>query len=581
MKNLRNSLLAEAWRLALSLNGSEDKDLLEIRRSRLRELRQELKAFAHPIRRDRLSPQSIPLTVRQSFVKAAILLTRYHQVGGSQWRGTLQSPTLSQYCPDPIPSFLRSPDVIPTLCNQFELPVEFEAELQQILQSVDQRIEQQRRIMKGVWGESPETAAPQPPNSGGLPDQSPPELGDLGGGSPGSIYPNSSTLLSLFHSLFGSIPIPPQALDCIYTDMQVYFCLDMSMLDSNADLQDFLATLGKFSFAQFQRFPIFGACDPKNIDPEWGDRLSQQVALPKSQVLDTLSRSVAIIPTAKAEEFLLHDIWGHHWQGLLTSFEADYSILANCSEPLRAGETAYTADGPLSCGELFEVVEGEVRLDEGRSRLFFQAEVRQRLGLLFTHLLGELLADVAEFKFIWDHPQSADQLLSSSIFKSEPTKLDLSLADLDFLFLRVLQPLLEMKLSVTAETGLEMDLWERWAEDRVTQSLALRVELKGAIARLYQIFLEEYEAAYLPQITDNFFTQIVSNLLDLQNAISDLYTDITAYSSLPFQDLLILFVGNAVSGDSYAEFWSVDEAGLGSAIAEYFLPCWYLLSDEG
>jgi hypothetical protein len=575
MKNLRNSLLAEAWRLIRAVNGLKDEELLKIHRSRLQELQQELKAFAHPIRRDRLSPQSIPLTIRQSFVKAAILLTRYHQVGGSQWRGTLRSPTLSQYRPDPIPPFLRSSDVIPMLCKKFELPVEFEAELQQVLQSVDQRIEQQQRIMEGVWGERHETAAPHPPNSGGLPDQSPPELGDLGGGSPGVIHPNSSTILSQFHSLFGHIPIPPQALDCIYTDLQIYFCLDLSMLESNAALQDFLTTLGKFSFAQFQRFPIFGACDPKGIDPDWCDRLSQQVALPKSQVLNTLSRSVAIIPTAKAEAFLLHDIWGHHWQGLLTSFEADYGILANCGEPLRAGETAYTADGPLSCGELFAVEGGEVRLDEGRSRLFFQAEVRQRLGLLFTHLLGELLADVAEFKFIWDHPESADQLLSSSIFKSEPTKLDLSLADLDFLFLRVLQPLLEMKLSVTEETGLEMDLWERWAQDGVTQSLALRVELTGAIARLYQVFLEEYEAAYLPEITDNIFTQIVGNLLDLQNAMSDLYTDITAHSPLPFQDLLTLFVGNAVSGDSYAEFWDVDEA-----IAEYFLPCWYLLAGE-
>jgi hypothetical protein len=540
MENLRNELLAEAWQLTRSLNGLEDEDLLRIRRSRLRELQQELKAFAHPIQRDRLSPQSIPLNVRQSFVRAAILLTRYHQVGGSQWRGTLRSPTLSQYRPDAIPAFLRSADAIPMLCTAFELSTEFQAELKAMLQSVDRRIEQQRRIIAAVqWNE----------------DQ-----------------PEPSLILSHFHSLFGDIPIPLEAIGCIYTDMQIYFCLDMSMLEANVSVQGFLASLEQFSFDQFQRFPIFGACDPKNVDSEWCDRLSQAVALPKSQVFQTLSRSVAIIPTAKAEAFLLHDIWGHHWQELLTSFGADYRILANCSEPLRAGETAYTVEGPLSCGELFEIVEGMVRLDEGRSRLFFQAEVRQRLGLLFTHLLGELLADVAEFKFIWDYPQSADQLLSSSIFKSEPTKLDLSLADVDFLFLRVLQPLLDMTLSVTADTELEMDLLERWAKAGVAQSMALRVELKVAIARLYQIFLEEYEAAYLPQITDNLFTQIIRNLLDLQHAVSDLYTDDAAHSQLPFQDLLTLFVGNAVLGDSYSEFWDVDEA-----IAAYFLPCWHLL----
>jgi hypothetical protein len=536
---LRKRLLAEAWQITRSLNGLKDEALLENRRSRLRELNQELKAFAHPIQRHRLQPQSIPLTIRQSFVKAAVLLTRYNQVGGSQWQGTLRSPTLSQYQPDPLPAVLESADAISLLCQRFELP-DFQTELQETLRSVDQRISQQQRIIAAVgWKE----------------------------------LPDPSMILARFQTLFGLIPIPLEAIDCIYTDMQIYFCLDIPKLEANPSLQGFLATLGQFSFAQFQRFPIFGACDPKNVDAAWCDRLSQSLCLSKSEILRTLSRSIAIIPTAKAEAFLLHDIWGHHWQGLLTSFEADYGILASCNEPLRAGETAYTVEGPLSCGELFEVVDGTVRLEEERSRLFFHAEVRQRLGLLFTHLLGELLADVAEFKFIWEHPQSADQLLSSSLFKSEPTKLDLSLADVDFLFLRVLRPLLDMQLSVTAETDLEMDLLDRWNHSGISQSMTLRVELKGAIARLYQIFLEEYESAYLPQITDNLFTEIISNLLDLQHAVSDLYTDIES-DSQPFQDLLTLFVGNAVSGDSYGEFWGVDEA-----IAAYFLPCWAVLAE--
>lgn len=49
-------------------------------------------------------------------------------------------------------------------------------------------------------------------------------------------------------------------------------------------------------------------------------------------------------------------------------------------------------------------------VDAERARLFFQGEVRQRLGLMFTHLIGEMVADVAEFKFIWDRPELSEQL---------------------------------------------------------------------------------------------------------------------------------------------------------------------------
>ncbi|MCU0567552.1 MAG: hypothetical protein MUF49_13260 [Oculatellaceae cyanobacterium Prado106] len=550
----RRSLLSETWQLiGLLTQSSEgvDEHLLERRKTRLRELQQELKVYAHAVQRDRLPTSEIPLSIRQAFVKATLLLTRYRQVGGSQWRGTLRSPTLSQYHPDPLPAFLSDPAAIATLCQTFDLPLSFQQDLQQSLQAIDSQIDQQKRIVQAVWQ---------------------------------GVNPEPFIILQRFRSLFGDFPVPEDAIACIYTDLQIYFCLDFSILETQTDptLQSFLKSLGEFSFERFRRFPIFGACDPNRVNREWCDRLAQTVGCSPSQVLQTLSRSVAIVPTAKAEAFLLHDIWGHHWQWLLTDFRGDYHILANCSEPLRAGETAYTSAGPLTCQELFEVQGDRVQVNEGRSRLFFQAEVRQRLGLLFTHLIGELLADVAEFKFIWDNPQSADQLLSSSLFKTEPAKLDLSLTDLDFLFVRILKPLLEIQLAIDTESPLEMELSQLWAEQGYpVQTLAWKVSLKRAIAHLHQIFLEEYEATYLPEISDHprmTFPKIVCNLLDLQYAINDLYTDrhsITAdQSQLPFQDLLMLLIGCICSGDSYADFWGVDEA-----IAHYFLPCWYLLSE--
>ncbi|WP_235108273.1 hypothetical protein [Acaryochloris sp. 'Moss Beach'] len=211
-----------------------------------------------------------------------------------------------------------------------------------------------------------------------------------------------------------------------------------------------------------------------------------------------------------------------------------------------------------------------------KAHLFFHGEVQQRLGLLFTHLIAEMIADAAEFKFVWDNPHHADQLLSSSVFKDLPTKLDLTLADIDFLFLQVLRPLVEIHLSALEETPLETDLLREWGQaGHPVHALGLKTSLKTAIAALYQIFFQEYNTTYLPTLTgeSSLFTDIVSNLLYLQNVLNELYTEPINKNAVPFQDLLLLFVGCYCSSDSYAEFWSLDDA-----LAAYYWPCWHLLN---
>ncbi|WP_421659404.1 hypothetical protein [Leptothermofonsia sp. ETS-13] len=560
---IQRQLLAEALQLSHSLlnpTGEVDVNRVESRQARLRQIREALKAFAHPICRDCLPTEAIPLAVRVAFVKAALLVTRYQHLGGNHWQGTLASPTLSRYQPDSIPAPLLSEKAVERLCQLFALPAAMEIELQDGLNRVDRHIARQKQIIQAVLAEGAEESSALP--------------------SPHKLFPY----------LFGDLPIPAAALDCVYTPMQIFFCLDYQDDQlRNSDLwqglaemqrsqvQAFLRSLKQFTFKLFQRFPVFGPCTPQTLNYEWCARLAASLELETSEVIQTLTRSVGIVPTQKAEAFLLHDIWGHHWQLALTQFESDYAILMTCDEPLRAGETAYTQAGPLTCRELFVREADQVSVDGERARLFFHAEVEQRLGLLFTHLIAEMTADVAEFKFVWDYPHSADQLLSSSLFKTDPAKLDLTLADVDFLFLKVLRPLLEVHLSVFEESVLEHDLLDEWARtgNRV-DSLELRTSLKQAIAHLYQIFLQEYNCTYLPTMSGEtgMFTEIVSNLLYLQNAINSLYTDQIAQtdSELPFQDLLIVFVGCYCSSDSFSEFWSID-----NVLASYFLPCWYWL----
>ncbi len=558
-ESLQRQLLAEA----LQLSRQPETGLAETaRQARLRELGQKLQAFAHPLQRDRLDLDEIPLPVRQTFVKAALLLGHYPQLGGRNWQGSLRSLTLSQYQPDLIPPTLLSEQGRAGLAQLFGLPAPFLDELTDLLTKVDHRIEQRQRIIQAVIAEIQSSEQP------------------------------------VFQSLFGAVPLPPQALNWVYTEMQIFFCIDYAQgclyhtdeqgnpcldlwhslsADDRNQLQQFLTELERFSYGKFDRFPVFGPCDPSRMDYAWCDRIAQKTGDTCAEVIQVLSQSISIIPSQKPEAFLVHDIWGHHWQLLLTEFAGDYNLLATCGEALRAGETAYTSEGPLTCRDLFSVVGDRVHLDQERSRLFFEGEVQQRLGLLFTHLIGEMLADAAEFKFAWDYPQQIAQLQSSSVFANTPTKLDLSLTDIDFLFLEVLRPLLEMSLSALTETPLEADLLANWAAaGQPVYSLELRTSLKQALAQMYQIFLEEYNATYLPTLTGDvgLFTKLVSNLLYLQNAINQLYTDAYAESALPWQDLLLLFIGCYCSSDSYAEFWAIDDV-----LAAYFLPCWQRLSD--
>lgn len=556
----QRQLLAEALQLSRWLTqGKLAADQVQTYQARLCQIREALKSFVHPLQRDRLSAQAIPLEIRQTFVRAVLLVTRYRQVGADRWQGSLASPTLEQYQTDPIPAQLLRSEAIARLSQIFALPPEAETELAAALAATDRRIANQTRILTAVLkflrqGEADEAR------------------------------------LSLFHNLFGPIPIPGQAIDYLYTPMQLYFCLDYRdgklnppelwqelTPQAQTEVQGFLQSLNQFSFEQFHRFPIFGPCDPRHLNLAWCEQIAAQAAVPTSEVITVLSRSVSIIATQKAEAFLLHDIWGHHWQAMLTEFESDYETLRYCGESLRAAETAYTTEGPLSCREIFEQDGLQVWVNGDRARAFFRAEAQQRLGLMFTHLIGELLADVAEFKFIWTAPRCADQLLSSSLFKSQPTKLDLSLADLDFLFLRVLRSLLEVQISVFESSDLERDLLAEWRTTGArVDSLELQTNLKQAIAHLYQIFLEEYNTGYLPTMAGEtgIFAQIASNLLHLQNAIDSLYTDgIANQSLLPFQDLLLVFIGAYCARDSYNEFWAIDDI-----LAAYFLPCWLLLA---
>lgn len=574
----QRSQIAEALTLSRFLIAearTADAELVQRRRERLRTIQQNLQACAHAINRQPLPVETIPLAVRQAFVQAALLVSRYFAVGGAGWQGTLDSPTLAKYRPDPVPADWATPAGISAMGDRFALPAEMLEEIIHHLDYVDTEIVLQRQLITTVL-ESVGVTHNQEPLS-------------------------NQPFVDLFQALFGGIQLNPDKLSVVFTPTQLYFCVDFPPLEDFRDwgnlsqpkdqsaLRELHQKLSEFTFQKFKRFPTFGPCEPADIDWHWArqicDRLNEQLdlvfPLTVEKVIHHLAKSVGVLPKKDAEMFLVHDIWGHYWQLLFSQFESDYTTLADCGEALRAQETAYTPYGPLTCRELFRFANAHVTIDTDLAVQFFHGAVRQRLGLLFTHLLGELIADIAEFKFAWTNPKAAHQLPSSSAFTDYPANLDLSLADLDFLFLRVLQPLLAIHLSPLEASPLEIELLadspiQQLPSDQIPR---LEVNLKRAIAQLHQLFLSEYGKTYLPNIEteESLFAEIVVNLLHLQNVINTLYTDsqFTQNASIPFQDLMIIFISSYCSGDSYAEFWQID-----NVLADFFVPCWHLLHQK-
>ena len=559
-------LLEEARFLSRELLNSADREpqIRARRRDRLRHLQSVLRQYAHPICHDPIPMAEIPRSVRHAFVRSALLVSRYHKLSGCGWQGTLHSPTLSQYRPDPIPDRFRDPQILSALAEAFELPARERDGLRAELADIDLRIGRQTQLVTAVFASV---------TDGGL--------------------LSAPHVLQLFQYLFGAIPIPEDALNCIHTSTQIYFCLDYQGLRLRSEplwasltpserfqIEQFLGSLQRHDLGQFEQFPIFGPCRPKHIDRQWCEAIAEKTGIAAFEVRQALRRSTSVLPTERAETFLLHDIWGHYWQWILTQFQSDYHILAACEEALRGAETAYTPQGPLSCWDLFQVSPdgSQVELDTERTQLFFHGEVRQRLGLMFTHILGETIADMAEFKFIEDNPESSERLPSSSIFKDFPTKLDLGLGDIDFLFLRVLQPLLDVRVSIFEDGQLETDLSGYWRQQRgiQTHSERFKASLKQAIVRMHQVFLEGYQQSYLPSSSNesSLFANITCNLLYLQNVVNYLCAEFEHPHAalLPFRDLMLVFIGSYCSRESYADFWDIDDV-----LAGYFLPCWHRL----
>lgn len=508
--------------------------------TRFRQIRTQLQDYTHSINYNALAIEKIPLEVRRCFVKAVMLLTRYPQLGGRQTGGTYQSSIVSSYRWDSIPHFWYETSMVSKLCQYFKLSSQYTEEITRLLTQVDREIVRQQQIIEAL-------------------------LDEFNG------VTNTEEVLKSFQSLFGNIPLPKASIACLTTKMQIAFVIDYhqhSLRDRNLwlnlstserqTISSFLKKISQFSWRQFANFPSFGYIELQNIDSKLIDRLIAKTGYSKTEIVNAIASSVTIIATDKAESFLLHDIWGHYWQYILTALKDEYYYLSTFHRELDIYTSIKTIQGSISFRQLFHLKNNAIQIKESKAKDFFDAITKKRLDCLTTHLIGEMLADINEYKWLSQNPDSQELLLSSSTFPNSPTKLDLTIKDLDFLYPPLFENLIILSLS-----SLESDLIEQFEikDDTILLSLSKAI---SHINHLFSQYTQQYKQEY---------SKLILNLLRLQNLLNKLYTK-TNTKDLPFQDLIILFVGNYCSSIK-----DRDISCLNIALANYFFPCWLLLEN--
>jgi hypothetical protein len=388
------------------------------------------------------------------------------------------------------------------------------------------------------------------------------------------LWPDSPTLREgkarLFQAIYPGAPIAADEIEVVVTSTLIFFCLPLTKqadaltteryqrlteIEQQA-VREFLQKLKKFTQERFATFPAFGFVDCESIDQALVARIVTSAGVTPAEVLEELPRLITILPLAEIDKYLIHDVWGHGWQASMLRFDDLYEQMAGYAEPL-------DLDDYPGLAQCFVAQGAAIHFDADAFRNFAITEVSRRLPIALSAVLAEMLADVAEFKFLAEHPEHAAWLPSSSRLSAYPAMLDLTLVDIPFYFGQATKAfrLLEKP---SRQTRLVEQLVARGAEFAVAEQA-----VSQAIA-----CWREIEACYFqPELTwsetdagleVNCFTRVLLNFVGLHRVLLTTYSELATQSTgtLPlksFRDLLVLAASVFFEADPQRNLWRVDE----------------------
>ncbi len=503
--------------------------------ARLRELHDRLVELSGALLEERAIDDLSDADAERMFARSVLMVVRLRAavLGESEtlYLDTFESDTLRRYEPD----FTGSEEQSRRIRGALERALDLDAsELAAVEASVDRDLEDARRKHAVVAAIRDEF---------GLHRVAP----DL-----------SSRVFRLFQELYPEAPFLEGEVELILTATVLFFCVPYRETEIDAPRWEtlgdderrrasaFLERLEKSRVSQLAHFPVFGCFRGDAVDPDLVRRIAERSSLSEIAVSEELTTLVTVLPTSEVDKFVVHDVWGHAWQSAMLQFEVMYRQMATFGKPLGLSDAATIADGRrVSFGDCLDGKDGG--FDAALFRAFVDAKIADRIPVVFSAALAEIVADVVEFKLIAARPECEELLPSSSLFRSFPAKLDLMLQDLSLYF------------------GIAVRVFDRFTEEEASgpaQEEAAR-EWR-ALARGYYAPRLEWSVHEDGSLRVNAYCRLALNVLSMHRAMLRAYEEVSREPSgtLPlagFRDLLVLGVSVFFEADRRRNLWRIDE----------------------
>jgi len=390
---------------------------------------------------------------------------------------------------------------------------------------------------------------------------------------------------AVFDQYFPGNPLFPSEIDVVVARTCLYWCLpkaeeieQRATEGETSAVTEWLAYTGRFAFQYFNHFPTFSSFDARDADTHLSALIADRLGESQTDIMFGLNGTTTIERTADIEKYLIHDTWGHMWQGDLTDLGRLYDTMESLKCPVEAGDHVVLPDGNVVTMLDLCYLTGHraIRYDIHLANRYVNAWLRRRLDALLAPIVAELTADCVEYKFRL-HREQGDLLPSSSMFAHEAAKLDFAWVDLGY-FVRSLR---RTNAAYLKDEALMESLVSRVAlllSHRYPRQYSRGQEehnLLGEIGLHLEIFFEQLESKLKRELNldetksaeespqePNAILLLFTNLLRIQATLNHLIGEVMGESEPELAelfDVLVIFIARQYESDPTQRFWDLDE----------------------
>ena len=368
-------------------------------------------------------------------------------------------------------------------------------------------------------------------------------------------------------ALYPGHPLNSDEVAVIRTSTALFVCIPFSdgALSTRDDprIRAFIEELTDYHPSFSAHFPSFGSLTSGRVPAPLLAALAAETGLTEALLQETLPTMVVVLPTDKIDQYIVHDAWGHGWQALLFRFEETYQRVAGYTALPRLDQAITRSGRALTLREVLETqIARQVRgaaLETADWDAWLEAATAERLYDALSGLNAEVLADVVEYKYLALRPEDAALMPSSSFVKELPTKLDLTLLDMNHYYRSALAGFRRFASREAAAEALVTVLCASGLPEAET------VAVVDAFARHVGAWLDGVHGAGVRcavvdgALQTNTFSRVALNYLGLHVLFNDLYAALMAQrGDVGFADLLVFSAAAYLEEDWGHHFWHLD-----------------------